>query len=129
MKFTPEEAKKVIFAAQLFGGQIVGTDEPEIEPEAHVLPRKASRANSNTQENRLIATLAPHDYAGGLSYGEWQRLAGLPEETFNQTLKKLCQQGGPVYKSGLNGWYQLSPRFARILAGEKKNGTPLKSHD
>jgi hypothetical protein len=126
-KLTPEEAKKVIFAAELFDGQIAGADEPEIEPEPRSLPRKASRAGPNTQENRLIAALAPYDYEGGLFYGEWRRLTGLPDEIFNQTLNNLCRPGGPVYKSQLNGRYQLSPRFARILARQKGNGTPLKS--
>lgn len=129
LKLTPEEAKKVIFAAELFDGQIVGAGEPEIEPEPRALPRKTSRVGPNTPENRLIAALAPYDYEGGLFYGEWLRLAGLPEEIFNQTLHKLCRQGGPVYKSGLNGRYQLSPHFARILAREKNNGTPFKSHN
>lgn len=122
----------VAFAARIFDGEIVTPDElepdlacaPEPEPTANPA-RKAKphpRPAHSALENRLIAVLAPHDYDGGLSYGEWRRLSRLADEIFNQTLKELCRRGGPVYKSALNNRYQLSPRFAEILARQKASG-------
>ena len=119
----------VAFAARIFDGEIVTPDElepnlacaPEPEPTANPAPKAKPhpRPAHSALENLLIAVLEPRDYDGGLSYGEWRRLAKLPQDIFDQTLKSLCRRGGPVYESALNNRYQLSPRFAKILANQK----------
>ena len=144
-----DEAAKIKCAGRIFGSEIVGPDEsspdisetmlslengygmklpPAIKPE----PPKPSLTQAKDRspipsypgiEKHLLTILAPHDCEGGLSYDQFLRRAGLPDEVFDQTLKSLCRRGGPAYKSVLNGWYQLSPRFAEILAREKADLT------
>lgn len=123
-------------AVQIFKGEIVGPDEPEpdlsceAEPKMPASPAPQSKPNPRPAlENLLVQILAPHDYDGGLSYGQFRRQAQLPDEVFDQTLKSLCRRGGPVYKSTLNNRYQFSPRFAEILARQKasENGSTQPS--
>lgn len=138
-ELTLDEAAKIKFAARIFGGEIAGPDEPGLDaPETVLSPEnvygmklppllrpevpklspsqpKGPTPAYSALEERLLSILAPRDYEGGLSYNEFLRQAGLLDEAFDQTLKSLCRRCGPVYKSALNGRYQLNPRFSEIL--------------
>lgn len=66
--------------------------------------------------------LAAHDGEGGLTRQEWLKESKLSEKAFEIALEKLCRCGwdyAPVYQSTLNGHYQLSSRFAGIVAKQK----------
>ena len=143
-----DEEAKIECAGHIFGAsEIAGPDEPspdisettlspengygrKLPPADKAKPPKPSLTQAKDRspipsypriEKHLLTILAPHDCEGGLSYDQFLRRAGLPDEVFDQTLGSLCRRGGPVYKSALNGWYQLAPKFAEILARQDKH--------
>ncbi|MBV8484638.1 MAG: DUF3631 domain-containing protein [Verrucomicrobia bacterium] len=138
-----DKAKKIKFAASTVDGEILGSDQlgrdipgtilspengygtklphalkPEQPKPSLTLAKDRSRTTHPALEKHLLTILAPHDREGGLSYDELLRRVGLSDEEFDKVLKSLCRRG-LVYKSVLNGRYQLSPRFAEILARQK----------
>ena len=147
-----DEEAKIECARRIFGAsEIAGPDEPspdisettlspengygrKLPPANKAKPLKPSLTHAKDRspipsypriEKHLLTILAPHDCEGGLSYDQFLRRAGLPDEVFDQTLDSLCRRGGPVYQSSLNGRYQFSPRYAEILACEKAKQSDL----
>jgi hypothetical protein len=74
-------------------------------------PKAKEEEKIDEKAEKMLAVLRGADREGDLDWAEWQAASGLPKSTFSRKLKQLICFDGPVYKSGENGKFQLTPRY------------------
>jgi hypothetical protein len=129
---SPGEAQTIALATKLFNAtSCAAAGEQQFEfaslnqnpAKPKDFPRKDQRptpAKDDPVLERMLAALIPTDYEGGLTEEVWIEKSGIPKAIFLRKLSGLTRHGGPVYRSTLNGCFQLSPRFAEKLSRELK---------
>jgi hypothetical protein len=73
-------------------------------------------AQLDETSQHMLRVLQKHDFDGGLDFDTWRKEAGVPEWIFGCKVEYLIRRGC-VFKSHLNGNYQLTAARAEKLKG------------